>query len=79
MENEECRGCRTYNPGDITLFASAFPEGNKHCILGVPPHLSETKHCPCLTCLVKSMCGTMCQDLKDYIRIVKYKEEIDEK
>jgi len=31
--------------------------------------ISKTQECPCRTCLVKSMCNTVCNDLIEYAAI----------
>lgn len=52
--SSECEGCNMYE------------EDLKVCGLAFKPHLSETQECPCLTCLVKVMCGTTCNDYDKY-------------
>ena len=54
MMGNECKGCKTY-------------KGEKsHCSIEINPHMSETNKCPCLTCLIKSMCDYACGDLIKY-------------
>lgn len=57
MDNkyEDCKGC-------ITL----SQEG--HCFSQFIPYISETKHCPCLTCLVKVICIGACEEFNEYSR-----------
>lgn len=54
MKND-CKGCKTYDEGE-----------RKSCSVGINPHLSETEECPCMICLIKSMCNDACADLINY-------------
>lgn len=51
---EECRGCVVYSKTD------------NRCAVDIIPHISETEHCPCMSCIVKVMCKGMCQKYKTY-------------
>ena len=53
----ECRGCNMYK---IEL--------NK-CGVEVLPHISETEHCPCLTCLLKGICQNTCKEYDVYLML----------
>ena len=49
---EECKGCFCYR--------------ETFCSLNTVPHLPDGKDCPCLTCLVKGMCGSDCDAFRKY-------------
>ena len=52
--SNECKGCIVYS------------EKRKVCASGIIPHISEIKQCPCLNCIVKIMCKSVCQEFKIY-------------
>lgn len=60
--NSECQGCKSYE--------------NKECNVNVTPRLSETEHCPCITCLVKGVCKHSCNDYNNYLALcaIRYTE-----
>lgn len=53
MESE-CKGC------------VSFDRIIELCSAGIRPQLSEIKECPCIKCLVKTMCNTACENFQDY-------------
>ena len=62
---EECKGCR----GCVTL-----SQGGR-CVSDLIPRISETEECPCITCLVKTMCLVTCEEFNAYnVRCVKIKQ-----
>lgn len=77
MESE-CKGCRTYKNEhiDSQFLVNGETNENEHCILNIPSRISKIQCCPCITCLVKTMCTSTCKDLQDYIKLTNYREEI---
>lgn len=53
--SSECKGCKSYRKNQVI-----------ECFAGVKPHFSETEHCPCIICLVKSMCSSGCEAFQNY-------------
>ena len=50
--NDECRGCTALN--------------KEECVNGCEPHISKTEHCPCINCIVKVMCNSVCEKFIEY-------------
>lgn len=46
----ECRGCRMCYKKTLK------------CSIDMVPYISETEQCPCMICLVKGMCNSVCAD-----------------
>ena len=67
MESK-CKGCRTYD------YVLELHKGS--CLAGVTPQLSETEQCPCITCIVKMICGEGCKAYIEY-RELDIKMKID--
>ena len=59
--NKICKGCRTYTQKD-NLETSALCD--------LRPHAHTNHWCPCLTCLVKSMCNDPCDEFGKYLDIL---------
>jgi hypothetical protein len=53
MEND-CKGC------------NSLSRQTNLCSAGIRPQLPEIKQCPCIKCLVKTMCNTACEKFQDY-------------
>jgi len=51
---DSCRGCVLKN----------------RCVDGMVPYISETEHCPCMTCLVKVVCTDTCEKWEDYLHLL---------
>jgi hypothetical protein len=57
-DKQECEGCKAYRLAGADLIFCGLPIEKE----GVP--------CPCLSCLVKSMCGdTICKLFADYLSL----------
>lgn len=56
-----CIGCRTRGDDE---------KENKRACLVTIPILSPTQQCPCLTCLIKAICVSGCEDFREYSKIV---------
>lgn len=39
------------------------------CVDGIKPCLSKTQQCPCLNCIVKTMCHEVCEAWTDYVHL----------
>jgi len=71
MENKRedkfkiCKGCRT----NIN-YRKDIKDYGRVCLINYPV-LSETKQCPCITCLIKGMCLSGCDDYRRYANLVK--------
>jgi len=58
-DKEKCKGCNAYKYGGQPAIFCALPIEK------------EGVSCPCLSCLVKSMCGdTTCKLFVDYLSVV---------
>lgn len=59
-----CEGCKFYSP--IVVFS----DGREGYLLPMCrikyPVISPTEQCPCITCIVKSMCSRTCVDFFKY-------------
>lgn len=51
----DCRGCYTY------MLRENFPYDTSLCSL-----ISDLSECPCLQCIVKSMCSEACENFKEF-------------
>jgi hypothetical protein len=65
MKDDCCEGCLTYEK-DSEVLSNNYEWIVNHCALGINPHISETKECPCLTCLIKGICIDACEKLINY-------------
>lgn len=61
MTQRECKGCTTYD------YDEALQEGT--CLEGLNPHISNTKQCPCLNCIVKMICEDGCINFRRYCKL----------
>ena len=61
--NDDCRGCETLSP-------------KGHCNNELVPHISDIDACPCINCIIKSMCSFGCEKFNEYIllNVAKSKE-----
>ena len=53
-----CKGCRTYENNMCLVNSSTIKNGVK-------------KMCPCVECLIKTMCNSECEDYKLYTEFIK--------
>lgn len=58
-----CEGCRTNIKEGL--------KGSRRVCLMSYPVLSETEQCPCITCLIKGMCISGCDDFRSYANLLK--------
>lgn len=58
QEEIECKGCRMYN------------RYMSNCEIGIIPHVSKTKHCPCINCLLKMICNDACKEYQKYSKLI---------
>lgn len=63
-----CEGCRTN--GKVLRHDNSKSEWRRVCIMTYPI-LSTTEQCPCLTCLIKGMCLSGCDDFRNYGALLK--------
>ena len=50
-----CEGCKSLKSKHLGIYKC-----------GTVPFKKDNKQCPCLICLIKSMCTIACQEFKDY-------------
>ena len=62
---DPCKGCRSYSPYEETL-----------CSAEVIQFISESKECPCLTCLIKMICENSCDKFLIYLEKVRSRNVI---
>lgn len=65
---EICKGCRTY--GGFVDIIDGKKEYSRACLIAIPI-LSATEQCPCLTCLIKGMCDSGCDEFREYDWLIK--------
>ena len=61
QEESACKGCKTYYYSEVL--------GDYRCAYGLKPYTiinSTTEMCPCIKCIIKSMCNRECEDYKKY-------------
>ena len=67
---EICKGCKFCSP--IVVFS----DGKDGYLLPICrilyPVISSIEQCPCITCIVKSMCGSTCE------KFFKYRDRVTE-
>ena len=66
-----CKGCKFYE--HIVTLSDGRKELYRTCRIKYPI-LSSTQQCPCLTCIVKSMCSSTCEAFFKYRDFLLYKE-----
>lgn len=54
---DDCKGCKSFR------FNTPF---GLCCSASSVQHLSKTESCPCITCLIKGMCGRACEEFQIY-------------
>ena len=54
--NEMCRGCVYYKPINERMTCKIKP-------------IKDDKICPCVNCIVKTMCKMMCDDYRNFDRM----------
>lgn len=59
--HELCRGCKSY----ALIIQGAKQVFHRSCMIDIPI-ISSTDKCPCMTCLLKVMCGKICEDFVDF-------------
>jgi len=61
MRMKICEGCLTYRESKTTdNFISCY----------LRPHVHTHHWCPCIKCLIKSMCNAPCEEFGKYIDII---------
>lgn len=70
--HELCKGCKSY--ASITLGGEIV--FHRSCMMDIP-FISSTNKCPCMDCIIKTMCSKICDDYIDFnIREAKERARI---
>ncbi len=71
---KECYGCKSNVPDN---YYDTLKKLEPSLVCEIPPKFKADNHiygCPCISCLVKSMCTTGCRSAKQYI--YKYSDHV---
>lgn len=56
---DECKGCASFS----------YNTNSPYCKAEVDSRISLDQSCPCLTCLIKGVCDTICEEFEYYNNI----------
>ena len=65
---EICKGCRTSSK--YADQRDGKSKCKRICLVSIPV-LSETQQCPCITCLIKGMCLSGCEEFREYSNVIQ--------